>query len=81
MELETILSAISTVGFPIACCIGIFWYLQKEQQAHKEEMAAVTKALHENTLVLTELKDLFAMMTGYKKGRNTANETGQTGNL
>jgi len=65
MDIQTFMQAISTVGFPIACCIIMFWYLQKEQEAHKAEMQTVTEALNKNTLVLTELKDLISMMTGY----------------
>ena len=38
-------------------------------------MNAVTKALHENTIVLTELKELFTMMTGYRKAKNDTRET------
>lgn len=87
MEIDTIMSAVSTVGFPIVCCAAIFWYLYQEQKAHKEEinaitlaikeqMTAVTRALQENTLVLTELKELFTMMTGYKKVvKNDSRET------
>jgi len=65
MDIQTFMQVISTVGFPIACCIIMFWYLQKEQESHKEEMKTVTEALNKNTVVLTELKDLISMMTGY----------------
>lgn len=76
MEIDAIVSAISTVGFPIVCCAAIFWYLYQEQKSHKDEMNAVTKALQENTLVLSELKELFTMMTGYKKVvKNDSRET------
>ena len=71
MDIQTFMQAISTVGFPIACCIIMFWYLQKEQESHKAEMQTVTEALNKNTLVLTELKDLISMMTGYG-GKNDA---------
>ena len=75
MEIDAIVSAVSTVGFPIVCCAAIFWYLYQEQKSHKEEMNAVTRALQENTLVLTELKELFTMMTGYRKAKNETRET------
>lgn len=70
MDLKTILDAVSVVGFPIICCVIMFWYLQKEQEAHKEEIKTVTEALTKNTLVLTELKELLQYMTGYKKEEN-----------
>lgn len=71
MDINAIVQAISTVGFPIAACCIMFWYLQKEQEAHKLEMNAVTDALNKNTLALTELKDLISLMSGYG-GKNDA---------
>ena len=78
MDLKTILDAVSVVGFPIVCCGLMFWYLQKEQQVHKEEMNAMTEALNKNTLVLTELKDLFQMMTGYGTKNRRQDESRKT---
>lgn len=76
MDIKTVLDAVSVVGFPIVCCGIMFWYLQKEQQSHKDEIKAITEALNKNTLVLTELKDLFQMMTGYGK-RGQSNGSGE----
>ena len=76
MEIDAIVSAVSTVGFPSVCGAAIFWYLYQEQKSHKDEMNAVTKALQEHTLILSELKELFTMMTGYKKVvKNESRET------
>ena len=30
--METITQLISNVGFPIACCIGMFWYINNTQK-------------------------------------------------
>lgn len=65
MDLEIIMQAISTIGFPIACCIGLFWYLNAERESHKEETAALAKALNDNTLVMNELKTMLKLITGY----------------
>lgn len=65
MDLEIIMQAISTIGFPIACCIGLFWYLNAERESHKEETAALAKALNDNTLVMQELKTMLKFITGY----------------
>lgn len=65
MDLEIIMQAVSTIGFPIACCIGLFWYLNAERESHKEESAALAKALNDNTLVIQELKTMLKMITGY----------------
>lgn len=75
MDLEVILQAISTIGFPIAACIGLFWYLNQERESHKEEMAAVTKALNDNTLVMQELKTMLKLITGYGEEKNETRET------
>jgi hypothetical protein len=54
-----IMTAISTVGFPIAMCIVLFVYLQKESAANREQIYKVsesfTKALNDNTEVMTKL--------------------------
>ena len=55
MDMQAILSAISTVGFPIAACIAMFVMLDKERDNHKEEMSKVTEALNNNTIALNTL--------------------------
>lgn len=68
MDLQAVLSAISTVGFPIICVIAMSWYVKyitdknREQietmnEAHKNEIDEVTKALNNNTLALQRLTD------------------------
>ena len=57
MDVAAIAQMISTVGFPIACCIIMFQALTREQENHKQEMSAVTAALNNNTVALTKLSD------------------------
>ena len=72
MDVQTILTIISTVGFPIACCIALGWYcaretrLQREEtkalnEEHTKEMLAfkdeIKEALNNNTIALTKLCD------------------------
>lgn len=45
---------ISSYGFPIVACCAMFWYMNKEREAHKEEVLQLTTALNENTLKTTE---------------------------
>lgn len=68
MDINAITQAVSSIGFPIVCCWVMFKYLEKEQQAHKEEMNNVTKALNENTKVIESLKTLLETMRGLKNG-------------
>ena len=55
MELDAIISSVSNLGFPIACVIILFWYLNKERESHKEEMDKLTEALNNNTQAINKL--------------------------
>lgn len=57
MDANTVSTLISSVGFPIAACCVMFWYMNKERESHKEEIDNLTTVLNANTLALTELKD------------------------
>lgn len=57
MGITEIIQAISTVGFPIAMCLILLWYINKQAEAHKEETTKFTEALNTNTLVLQKLCD------------------------
>lgn len=57
MEAEYIIQAISTVGFPIVACGGLFWLVNKISDQHKEEMSKVQEAISNNTLALTKLAE------------------------
>lgn len=57
MDVNTVTTAISTLGFPIVMCGAMFWYMLKEKDSHKEEMNSVTEALNNNTLILQKLCD------------------------
>jgi hypothetical protein len=59
---------VSTLGFPIAMCIGACFFIKylfdsftKQQEElrkeHREEVAKMTEALNNNTLVLQKLID------------------------
>ena len=60
MDIGAIQSLIANLGFPIACVLAMFWMLNKESENHKEEMQKVTEALNNNTLALTELRDMIS---------------------
>lgn len=56
--MEEILSAVSTVGFPIGACIAMFVYLDKEGERHREETKELKEVISANTIALVELKQL-----------------------
>lgn len=69
MDIQAVLQAITTVGFPIVCCGAMMWYVKystdqnreevaKLNEQHKQEMTEVTQAINNNTIALTKLCDL-----------------------
>ena len=58
MQFPDILSAISTVGFPIVFCILLFWYLREETKNHKDEVNDLKSVISENNAILASLKQL-----------------------
>lgn len=57
MDLGTVTSLIGSLGFPIVCCIAMFTMLNKERDAHKEEMDKLNQTIVNNTLALQALAD------------------------
>lgn len=55
MDFATISQLISSIGFPIAACVALFWQMTKESERHKEEMNALKESLNQNTLAITKL--------------------------
>lgn len=69
MDVNTILQAVGTLGFPIVCAVAMAWYVKymtdrnredinKLNEQHQLEMKEVTTALNNNTLALQKLSDL-----------------------
>ena len=68
MNVSDLLQAISLVGFPIVACCAMGYFFVKIinnyredikaiNTEHKEEMAAMTQAVNNNTLVIQKLVD------------------------
>ena len=68
--MNEILTAISTVGFPIVACVGLGWFVKYQTDAnnaevaqmrkdHLDEISKVTEALNNNTLAIQRLTDTF----------------------
>lgn len=56
-DVNAIIQVVSTLGFPIACCIWLFYRDNIKDKEHKEETDALTKALENNTIALTKLTE------------------------
>lgn len=57
MDINVIMQAIATVGFPIVMCVMLLWYVKQQSETHKEESKQFTEALNKNTLALQKLCD------------------------
>ena len=57
MDVGSIVQIVSTVGFPIAMCVALLWYITDMTDKHKQETEKFTEALNNNTLVLQKLCD------------------------
>lgn len=57
MDVSGIIQIVGSLGFPIAACIAVFWYLMKESENHKEEVNKLSEALQNNTIAITKLCD------------------------
>lgn len=55
--LNDIVSVISTLGFPIAMCLILCYYVNKINESHKAESKDFANALNANTVVLQKLCD------------------------
>lgn len=66
MDFSAVSQLISSVGFPIAACVALFWQMNKESTQHKEEMDALKDSLNQNTLAITKLVLFMEQKEGMK---------------
>lgn len=64
MDPDIIINAISTLGFPIVVCAALFWYINKQNENHKEEITALRSTIEENTNIIHEVKELIKLIAG-----------------
>ena len=57
MDFQTIIAAVSAVGFPVVFCFVLYKTMIDQGKEHKEESAKLTEAIHNNTLVIQKLVD------------------------
>lgn len=55
--MQDVITAISTVGFPIVMCILIFYYMEKESESHKQEVDGLKEVLTDLKISITQLTD------------------------
>lgn len=57
MDVSAIMQFISNLGFPIAVAVACFWYINKQEEQHKQEIDKMAEAVNNNTLVIQKLLD------------------------
>lgn len=53
--MSDIVTAISTVGFPIVMCLLMFYMNDKQDIRHREETDKITEAVNNNTIAIQQL--------------------------
>lgn len=78
MDGNTLITIIQTVGFPIAMCIAMGWYVKYTEDKHREdrngqnerhakEMESVNRAIDNNTSALHALEKAIAVKEAENK--------------
>ena len=62
MDIQVIGQLVASLGFPIVAAAALFWFINKQEERHKEEMDGIRKTLEENTSVLSSLKELIQVI-------------------
>lgn len=55
MDISTIAQLISTIGFPIAMCIYLLFYIKSFDEKYCEKLDSMAKAIENNTVVISKL--------------------------
>lgn len=63
MDIQVISNVITTLGFPIVVAGALFWYINKKDENHKEEIKSLRDSLDRNTNILEELKTLINLVS------------------
>lgn len=57
MDVSTITSLISSVGFPICMCCALLWYMIKQNEQHEKESSEMREAINELKIAIVQLTD------------------------
>ena len=55
MDIDSVTQLVSNVGFPVAVCIALFFYMEKQNERHQQETDKLNETVQSNTKVLAEL--------------------------
>lgn len=54
---QEIITAISTVGFPIVMCCALFWYMIKQNEMHQTESREMKDAINALKIAIVQLTE------------------------
>ena len=57
MDVSGIVQTIQSVGFPIAMCLTLAWYVKYQQDENKKTLENLTTVLNNNTIALTKISE------------------------
>lgn len=63
MNFADITTFISTMGFPIVAAAAMFWKVNQQDKAHKEEMDKMSGIIETNTVAIQRLTDVIENVT------------------
>ena len=61
MEIDVLLQAIATLGFPIVMCVALLYEIKDMTAKHQEESKLFSDSMNKNTLVLQKLCDVLGV--------------------
>ena len=59
--LKAVMQVVSSIGFPIAICLILLWFIKDMLEKHKDETNKFTESLNNNTLVLQRVCDMLSV--------------------
>lgn len=57
MDVTGVVQVIQSVGFPIAMCLTLAWYVKYQQDENKKTLENLTTVLNNNTIALTKISE------------------------
>ena len=57
MEISEFINMVSTVGFPIAMCLMLSWYVKTSNDSYREDIRSLQQSIDNNTAVMNKIID------------------------
>nr|DAP73845.1 MAG TPA: YvrJ protein family protein [Caudoviricetes sp.] len=64
MDANIISQIISNIGFPCAMCLLMYYHMNRQTEAHAEEISKLTSVINDNTVATKQLVTLLSKNDG-----------------